>query len=141
MTFTCSATGSPKPDVTWSKLQGTLDAVRSGINEGKLTILNVTATDIGSYECNATNIIGSNASIVELRVFCSLVSLTKSNSSAVLYVGQALKISCPASAGAMPLWKYNGTTSLPLESLFETPDVLLIPSLGKNHVGHMLQLW
>ena len=99
-------------------------------------IPNVTAANIGSYECNATNTIGTNASTVDLRVFCSLVSLTKSNSSAVLYVGQALKISCPASAGAMPLWKYNGTTSLPQESLFETPDVLLFPSLRKNHVGH-----
>lgn len=101
--FTCSATGPPKPTVTWSKLQGTFDTVRSSISGGKMIILNVTTADIGSYECNATNTIGTNASIVELRVFCSLVSLTKSNLSAVLYVGQALRISCPASAGAVPL--------------------------------------
>lgn len=135
MTFTCSATGPPEPVVTWSKSQGNLPALRNVVSGGKLTIINVTRQDSGSYVCNATNAISENSSSVELKVLCSLVAINKPTSSVVLYVGQALQLSCPASTGAVVVWMHNGTTSLPQEALIETPDTLFIPSLSKDHAG------
>lgn len=138
MTFTCSATGPPNPVIIWSKFQGSVPAARSVTSEGTLTIMNVRIDDSGSYVCNATNALASNSSSVELKVFCTLVHLTKSTPSVVLYVGQALKLSCPAASGpaSMLLWMYNGTTPLPQDALIESPDTLLIPSLKKDHVGN-----
>ena len=138
MTFTCSATGPPNPVITWSKLQGSVPASSSVSSEGTLTIQNVRTDDSGSYVCNATNTAGTNSSTVELKVFCSLIYITKPTSFVVLYVGQALKISCPTSSGSemMILWLYNGTTMLPPGALIETPDTLIIPSLGRDHGGN-----
>ena len=138
MTFTCNATGPPTPVITWSKLQESVPASRSVHSEGKLTIQTVRTDDSGSYMCTATNAAGTNSSTVELKVFCSLIYITKPTWSVVLYVGQALKISCPASRGSemMILWLYNGTTKLPQGALIETPDTLIIPSLGRDHGGN-----
>ena len=138
MTFTCSANGPPNPVITWSELQGSVPVSRSVTSEGKLTILNATMADSGSYMCNATTAASTNSSTVELKVFCSLIYITKPTWSVVLYVGQALKISCPASSGSemMILWLYNGTTKLPQGALIETPDTLIIPSLSRDHGGN-----
>ena len=94
--------------------------------------------DSGSYVYTATNTTGTDSSIVKLKVFNSLVHITKPNSSVVLYVGQALKISCAVSIGSEPLWLHNGRTLLPHGALIETPDTLLIPSLNKDHVGQFI---
>ena len=136
VTFTCSATGPPEPVITWSKSQGNLPPLRNIVSGGKLTIMNVTRQDSGSYVCNATNAISKNYSSVELKVYCSLVSINIPTSSVVLYVGQAVKLSCPASVGAVVVWMHNGTTSLPQEALIEAPDALIIPSLSKDHAGN-----
>ena len=136
VTFTCSATGPPEPMITWSKSQGSLPASSNITSEGKLTILNVTTDDSGSYLCNATSAIGTNSSFVELKVFCSLVHINKPTFSAVAYVSQALKLSCPTSSGSVVLWMHNGTMSLPQESLIQAPHILVIPSLSKDHAGN-----
>ena len=138
VTFKCNATGPPKPVIAWSKSQGSLPVLNSVISDGTLTIMNVTIDDSGSYLCNATNTFGTNSSLVELKVFCSLAYIEKPTSSAFVYVGQALKLSCAASSGPDEklLWMYNGTRSLPQDTLFEAPDLLLIPSVRKDHAGN-----
>ena len=136
MTFTCSATGPPDPVITWGKSQGSLPASRTVTSEGNLTILNVEIDDSGLYVCSATNSAGTNSSFVELKVVCAaFVYITNPTSSIVLYVGEALNMSCPSSSGSV-LWLYNGTSTLPQGALIETPDILLIPSLNKDHIGN-----
>ena len=137
VTFSCSATGAPKPLITWSKSQGRLSASSSVSSEGTLTILNVRTEDSGSYMCNATNTLGTNSSSVELIAFCSLISINKSAPTVfVLYVGQVLKLSCPASLGAVVMWMHNGTTSLPQRALIESQNTLIVSSLSKDHAGN-----
>ena len=135
VTFTCSASGLLPPIITWSKSEGSLPASRTLITEEQLTILNVTIDDSGFYVCNATGATWTNSSSVELKVFCSLVNIIKPASSVTLFVGQAMKFLCTTSSGT-ELWMYNGSTSLPQEVALETPGVLLIPSLRKDHVGN-----
>ncbi|KAK3708275.1 hypothetical protein QZH41_005992 [Actinostola sp. cb2023] len=65
----CSASGYPRPVVTWSKNNGTLDNKRSVVdNSGKLEIKHVTRDDTGIYQCKASNILGKvqNTAILEV---------------------------------------------------------------------------
>ncbi|KAK3708278.1 hypothetical protein QZH41_017644, partial [Actinostola sp. cb2023] len=65
----CSVSGYPRPVVTWSKNNGTLDNKRSVVdNSGKLAIKHVTRDDTGIYQCKASNILGKvqNTAILEV---------------------------------------------------------------------------
>ena len=56
--FTCIASSSPSPDLTWRKVNGSLP-VSSTVQRGVLKIANVTQKDAGSYNCEAKNVEGS----------------------------------------------------------------------------------
>ena len=135
VTFTCNAFGSPRPIITWRRSHGTLSASRTLTTDGNLSIMNVTIGDSGFYVCNATSAEQKNSSSVELKVFYSLAHVLSPEFSVTLYVGQALKLSCPTSSGT-ELWLYNGSVSVPQDACLETPGILLIPSLRKDHLGN-----
>ncbi|CAH3185759.1 unnamed protein product [Porites lobata] len=67
--FTCIASGSPSPDLTWRKVNGSLP-VSSTVQRGVLKIANVTQKDAGSYNCEAKNVEGSanRSGILEIKV-------------------------------------------------------------------------
>ena len=135
VTFTCNAFGSPRPIITWRRSHGTLSASRTLTTDGNLSIMNVTIGDSGFYVCNATSAEQKNSSSVELKVFYSLAHVVSPEFSVTLYVGQALKLSCPTSSGT-ELWMYNGSVSVPQDAYLKTPGILLIPYLRKDHVGN-----
>ena len=56
---TCQAEGFPRPTVTWSRVGMSLPAGRVVVNQGALTIKNLTPADSGLYDCVATNIMGT----------------------------------------------------------------------------------
>ena len=56
---TCQAEGFPHPTVTWSRVGMPLPAGRVVVNQGALTIKNLTPADSGLYDCVATNIMGT----------------------------------------------------------------------------------
>ncbi|XP_078373536.1 basement membrane-specific heparan sulfate proteoglycan core protein-like [Oculina patagonica] len=56
--FTCIASGSPSPKLTWRKLNGSLP-VNGTVRGGVLSIANVTQEDAGIYFCEASNVEGS----------------------------------------------------------------------------------
>ena len=57
----CHVTGSPTPEVKWSKVGGSLPA-QSEVDDGQLKIVNATKQDAGLYKCEATNSVGSDES-------------------------------------------------------------------------------
>ena len=68
VTVPCTAEGYPTPHVTWIAPNGTVLQNRtSGIN---LTLPNVSRHSSGTYQCNATNKLGSHSVIVNLVVWC-----------------------------------------------------------------------
>ena len=73
-TFYCSASGNPKPTVTWTKVKGSL---RNNIAKlghgGRLDIIHSTFNDSGEYKCIAVNMLGQDEKIVELIVEGNLV--------------------------------------------------------------------
>ena len=70
--FTCQAVGEPVPDISWyfndvminvsdnsSKYMIVSRSLNITTTENTLTVYNVTSSDVGTYTCNASNIIGS----------------------------------------------------------------------------------
>ena len=67
VTFSCNATGNPKPTISWSRSGSpvhTSNNSRFSFSEGKkeLTITNVNRTDSGKYQCVASNSLGNDTS-------------------------------------------------------------------------------
>ena len=70
--FLCQAVGEPVPDISWyfndvminvsdnsSKYMIVSRSLNITTTENTLTVYNVTSSDVGTYTCNASNIIGS----------------------------------------------------------------------------------
>ena len=72
ITFSCQAVGEPVPDISWyfngvminvsdnsSKYMIMSRSLNITTTENTLTVYNVTSSDVGTYTCNSSNIIGS----------------------------------------------------------------------------------
>ena len=72
LTLLCKAVGEPLPDISWyfndvminvsdnsSKYMIVSRSLNITTTENILTVYNVTSSDVGTYTCNASNIIGS----------------------------------------------------------------------------------
>ena len=86
-TFLCQAVGEPVPDISWlfngvkinvsdnsSEYMIMSRSLNITTTENTLTVYNVTSSDVGTYTCNSSNIIGSVTSSGILTVtskFCS----------------------------------------------------------------------
>ena len=79
ITFTCEATSYPRPTVTWSKTNETLND-RISISDIvlieddrvsiDLTIINATREDTGEYVCTANNCVGNDSRIINIVIPC-----------------------------------------------------------------------
>ena len=65
---TCQADGYPRPTVTWTRVGMPLPAGKTSINQGTLTISNLSPADNGFYDCVATNIMGTKKKRLNLAV-------------------------------------------------------------------------
>ena len=68
--FTCQATGEPVPSISWYfntlLANGTKYTISETINtttiRSTLTIMSVESSDVGTYTCNATNVLSTDTS-------------------------------------------------------------------------------
>ena len=70
--FTCQATGQPVPTISWyfngvllvNGMEHMISMMSSNTTtiSSTLTILNVQSSDVGTYTCNATNVVSTNNS-------------------------------------------------------------------------------
>ena len=73
--FTCQATGEPVPTISWyfngAPISNDTDMDKYNISEtsvnttninSTLTIMSVQSSDVGTYTCNATNVVSSDTS-------------------------------------------------------------------------------
>ena len=67
--LTCIASGSPSPQLTWRKLNGSLP-VSSTVRDGVFSIANVTQQDAGIYFCEASNVEGTAVGNGTLDLLC-----------------------------------------------------------------------
>ena len=79
--ITCEATGEPVPDISWyfndvminvsdnsSKYMIVSRSLNITTTENTLTVYNVTSSDVGTYTCNATNLVGNDSDSGHLQV-------------------------------------------------------------------------
>ena len=64
----CSASGIPKPTITWYKNGQALDSANYDADSGMLTLNNIHFADQGVYKCEARNFLGFDSATVELFV-------------------------------------------------------------------------
>ena len=71
--FTCQATGEPVPTISWyfngsvllvngMKHVISMISLNTTTNSSTLTIMNVQSSDVGTYTCNATNVVSTDTS-------------------------------------------------------------------------------
>ena len=70
--FTCQATGEPVPTIDWylnsvllangTKHTISETLVNTTTTNSRLTIMSVESSDVGTYTCNATNVVSSDTS-------------------------------------------------------------------------------
>ena len=68
--FTCQATGEPVPTISWYFNDVPVDVtntvkynvISTGSGQSSLRINNVQSSDVGTYTCNATNVVSSDTS-------------------------------------------------------------------------------
>ena len=90
VTFTCTATGLPRPDITWSDTSGMDIPVQAGddmvindtiINDttrqSQITVSDLQLSDFGMYTCTATNQFDSVSDSALLE--CKCISLSAAN--------------------------------------------------------------
>ena len=65
---TCQAVGFPPPVLTWNRLGMTLPVDKTEVNDGNLTIKNLSPADGGVYECVATNSMGTKKAKMNVAV-------------------------------------------------------------------------
>ena len=85
--FTCQATGQPVPTISWyfngapvneiNTMKYTISEVTLNTTtiSNTLTIMSVESSDVGTYTCNATNVVSSDTSSGVLTVngeFCTV---------------------------------------------------------------------
>ena len=81
ITFLCQAVGEPVPDISWyfngvminvsdnsSKYMIMSRSLNITTTENTLTAYNVTSSDVGTYTCNATNVVGNDSTSGHLQV-------------------------------------------------------------------------
>ena len=77
ITFSCEATGEPVPTISWyfdivrindTNKYNITELVNGSIVTSVLTIQNVLSCDVGTYICEANNIIGGNRKSAVLTV-------------------------------------------------------------------------
>ena len=74
VTFLCKSVGEPVPDISWyfndvminvsdtsSKYMIVSRSLNITTTENILTVYNVTSSDVGTYTCIATNLVGNNS--------------------------------------------------------------------------------
>ena len=70
----CTAEGYPTPHVTWIAPNGTV--LQNRTTDTNLTLPNVSRHSSGTYQCNATNELGSDSATAKLDVLCKFLSFT-----------------------------------------------------------------
>uniref|UniRef100_A0A3B1ISU5 Ig-like domain-containing protein n=1 Tax=Astyanax mexicanus TaxID=7994 RepID=A0A3B1ISU5_ASTMX len=110
ITMHCQATGSPAPEISWSKLRAPLPWQHKTAG-GTLTLTNVGRQDSGQYICNATNAVGYMEAYVQLEPHPTPPSVPDQ---VVARRGDTLRLQCIAH-GSHPIsfqWSRVGGASL-----------------------------
>ena len=136
LTIACTATGQPKPKITWSKSVNKLPKDRNKVMNGALTIYHVVKKDGGTYICKADNILSSATDTAQLMVFSPLRFKVKPPKEVTPAIGDTVHLHCMAESDLTPTltWRKDGST-LPVGSRILQNNTLVLGSIKISHKG------
>ena len=136
LTIACTATGQPKPKITWSKSVNKLPKDRNKVMNGALTIYNALKKDGGTYICKADNILSSATDTAQLIVFSPLRFKVKPPKEVTPTIGDTVHLPCMAESDLRPTltWTKDGST-LPVGSRILQNNTLVLRSIKKSNKG------
>ncbi|XP_071839760.1 basement membrane-specific heparan sulfate proteoglycan core protein-like isoform X3 [Apostichopus japonicus] len=133
--FHCQATGSPPPQVIWSKEGGSLPISHS-MQNGILTLSNLQPGDDGVYVCTATNRAGSKKISARLALQAPPdVAITVNAGYQFVAIGESVNFECRANGDPEPviIWtKIDGELPITVEIV---GGLLTIPQVQLSHSG------
>ena len=125
VTFTCLARGLPLPNITWSKVGGSLPVDAVTTEQGSLLLLKVLPEYSGNYSCTAFNLAGEITSpAVELVVHLTLTFTTLPPLGPIsINAGESLALPCTADSDLVPIMGWHmqysqGVEIFPNNTLF-----------------------
>ena len=139
VTIACTATGQPRPSITWSKPFGGLRKSRTEVKNGNLTIYKVKKKDRGTYICKAENILGSTTALAQLMVFSRLrFKVHPPQEVTPAKFGLSVRLPCVAESDLRTTitWTKDGNTSLPVDSSISLIGTLVLQNTKKSHEGY-----
>ena len=136
VTIACTATGQPKPKITWSKSVNKLPKDRNKVTNGDLTIYHAVKKDGGTYICKAENILSSATDTAQLIVFSPLRFKVKPPKEVTPAIGYTVHLPCMAESDLRPVisWSKDGSI-LPVGSRVLKNNTLVLNSIKKSHRG------
>ena len=125
VTFTCLARSLPLPNITWSKVGGSLPVDAVTTEQGSLLLLKVWPEDSGNYSCTAFNLAGEITSpAVELVVHLTLTfTILPPLGPISINAGESLALPCMADSDLVPAMGWHmqysqGVEIFPNNTLF-----------------------
>lgn len=123
----CQVGGDPQPDIHWRRKDSDINLAKVKILQGQgLRIESVHPLDEGIYICEASNVMGTISTLVELKVREPPVISVKPQAHVQIPVGTPVSLSCMVTGAPKPAvyWTYESITE----------SVMIMP--GKRH-GNM----
>ena len=132
----CSATGQPRPSITWSKAIGSLPDTAT-VNNGVLKIKTVSRKDGGIYICKAENILGAAVATAQLMIFSRLQFKARPPAQMTAVIGFPVHLPCVAESSLKPAitWMKDESLSLPAGYSILQNNTLVFSSVKKSHKG------
>lgn len=112
----CSATGYPKPQIVWERLDGRMptDVI---IRDGFLRFNSLRTSDMGSYSCNAKNNVGEHDQLLQVFVRGSrpvaVDSVSVSPARFEGEPGEEIVLTCDSRPAGRITWSKAGSVELP----------------------------
>ena len=136
ITIACSASGQPRPTITWSRAIGSLPD-RTTVSNGALKINNVLRKDGGTYICKAENILGAAEDTIQLVIFSRLRFKIRPPAQLTAVIGSPVHLPCVVESNLKTtvIWMKGGSLSLPAGYSILQNNTLVFSSVKKSHEG------
>lgn len=134
---TCHVIGHPTPVVRWSKAYSKLPQGRVLNDNTALKLLHVSKTDSDTYQCSASNILGSAARRTQLVVVTPPKFITKPPTKLEIFTGDNVTLNCSAAGDPKPTirWTRQGE-QLPLGRSHMLREALIIREVKVEDTGN-----